>query len=72
MKNNLLLDEISRINFLMNYDSSKLITEQKNYNTHRVILIEDNKTNKELSENFENESKIHEENDTSHRKSVLR
>ena len=27
----------------MNYDSSKLITEQKNYDTHRVILIEDNK-----------------------------
>jgi len=46
MTNNLLYEEINRINFLMNYDSSKLITEQKNYDTHRVILIEDNKNPK--------------------------
>lgn len=43
MKNNLLYEEIGRINFLMNYDSSKLITEQKKTKTPTLILQEDDK-----------------------------
>ena len=40
MSTALLYEEINRINFLMNYDSSKLITEQQSYDTHHITLLE--------------------------------
>jgi len=43
MTTNILYEEVNRINFLMNYDSSKLVTEQKSYDTHYVTLIEQTK-----------------------------
>lgn len=40
MSTTLIYEEINRINFLMNYDSSKLITEQQSYDTHHITLLE--------------------------------
>ena len=40
MSTALIYEEINRINFLMNYDSSKLITEQQSYDTHHITLLE--------------------------------
>ncbi len=40
MANNILNEEVNRINFLMNYDSSKLVTEQKSYNTNYINILE--------------------------------
>jgi len=42
MSNTLLVEDVSRIKFLMGYDSTKVFSEQIDYNTNSDIILEQN------------------------------